>query len=274
MRWSVGIEAEGDRVLTREEVVELADAVAANGGIATGIGTSRFGAQLIVEADQPRGGDREGDRGVLAGGPAGRPAGRRRWCGPRRSARTRTPPDDPARLAGRVPVRGAPAAGRLDAAGRGGGVRDRLQARAGRQAGQVRGHLRGSLRRPVGRAVPVPAPARALLDQARRVQVEGLHLHLRGARRRQAAPGADRQGADRDLPAPVQRPAVRPGVEGRVDRRDHLVLPRPGQGPGAAGDRRPARPSGRSRPRPAGATGASPTRAGPARAPRAPRAWG
>ena len=50
MRWSVGIEAEGDRVLTREEVVELADAVAVNGGIATGIGTSRYGAQLIVEA--------------------------------------------------------------------------------------------------------------------------------------------------------------------------------------------------------------------------------
>jgi len=50
MRWSVGIEAEGDRVLTREEVVELADAVAATDGIATGIGTSRYGAQLIVEA--------------------------------------------------------------------------------------------------------------------------------------------------------------------------------------------------------------------------------
>ena len=50
MRWSVGIEAEGDRVLAREEVVELADAVAASGGIATGIGTSRYGAQLIVEA--------------------------------------------------------------------------------------------------------------------------------------------------------------------------------------------------------------------------------
>ena len=46
----MGIEAEGDRVLTREQVVELADAVAASGGIATGIGSSRFGAQLIVEA--------------------------------------------------------------------------------------------------------------------------------------------------------------------------------------------------------------------------------
>jgi hypothetical protein len=46
----VGIQAEGDRVLTREEVVELADAVAAYDGIATGIGTSRYGAQLVVQA--------------------------------------------------------------------------------------------------------------------------------------------------------------------------------------------------------------------------------
>ncbi len=50
MKWSVGIEAEGDRVLTREQVVDLADAVAPSGGIATGIGTSRCGAQLVVEA--------------------------------------------------------------------------------------------------------------------------------------------------------------------------------------------------------------------------------
>ncbi len=51
MRWSVGIEAEAGRVLTREQVVELADAVAASGGIASGIGTSRYGARLIVQAD-------------------------------------------------------------------------------------------------------------------------------------------------------------------------------------------------------------------------------
>jgi hypothetical protein len=50
MRWSVGIEAEGDQVLTREQVVELADAVAVSGGIASGIGSSRYGARLIVEA--------------------------------------------------------------------------------------------------------------------------------------------------------------------------------------------------------------------------------
>lgn len=51
MRWSVAIEAEGDRVLTREEIVELADAVAGSSGIASGIGTTRYGAQLVVEAD-------------------------------------------------------------------------------------------------------------------------------------------------------------------------------------------------------------------------------
>ena len=51
MKWSVGLEAEGDQVLTREQVVELADAVAASGGVASGIGTSRYGARLIVQAD-------------------------------------------------------------------------------------------------------------------------------------------------------------------------------------------------------------------------------
>jgi hypothetical protein len=51
VRWSVGIEAEGDRVLSREEIVELADAIADSNGIATGIGTNRYGAQVMVEAD-------------------------------------------------------------------------------------------------------------------------------------------------------------------------------------------------------------------------------
>jgi hypothetical protein len=49
-RWSVGIEAEGGRVLSREEIVELADAVAASNGIATGIGSTRYGARLLVQA--------------------------------------------------------------------------------------------------------------------------------------------------------------------------------------------------------------------------------
>jgi hypothetical protein len=51
VRWSVGLEAEGDRVFGREEVVELADAVAASDGIASGIGTNRYGARLVVVAD-------------------------------------------------------------------------------------------------------------------------------------------------------------------------------------------------------------------------------
>jgi hypothetical protein len=51
MRWSVGIEAEAGRVLSREEIVELADAIAMSSGIATGVGGSRYGAQLVVQAD-------------------------------------------------------------------------------------------------------------------------------------------------------------------------------------------------------------------------------
>ena len=50
MRWSVGIEAEAGRVVSREEVVELADAVAASDGVACGIGSDRYGARLIVTA--------------------------------------------------------------------------------------------------------------------------------------------------------------------------------------------------------------------------------
>jgi hypothetical protein len=51
MRWSVSLTAEGDRELTREEIVELADAVAPYLGVATGIGTTAYGAQLVVEAE-------------------------------------------------------------------------------------------------------------------------------------------------------------------------------------------------------------------------------
>lgn len=51
MRYSVSLQAEGDREVTLEEVVELADAVAGLGGIASGYGTFGYGAQIIVEAD-------------------------------------------------------------------------------------------------------------------------------------------------------------------------------------------------------------------------------
>lgn len=50
MRWSVSLQAEGDRVIELEEVVELADAVAASEGIASGMGTHSYGVQIVVEA--------------------------------------------------------------------------------------------------------------------------------------------------------------------------------------------------------------------------------
>jgi hypothetical protein len=50
VKWSVSVAAQGDRVVSHDEVLELADAVAASGGIASGIGTTRFGAQLLIEA--------------------------------------------------------------------------------------------------------------------------------------------------------------------------------------------------------------------------------
>jgi hypothetical protein len=50
-QWSVSAQASGDRTLSREEIVELADAVAASGGVASCIGQTAYGAQLLVEAD-------------------------------------------------------------------------------------------------------------------------------------------------------------------------------------------------------------------------------
>lgn len=51
MRFSVSLVAEGDREVQLEEVVELADAVAGYEGIASGMGTYTYGAQIVVEAD-------------------------------------------------------------------------------------------------------------------------------------------------------------------------------------------------------------------------------
>jgi hypothetical protein len=50
MKWSVSIVAEGDRAVSLEEIVELADAVAGMGGIASGVGSMSYGAQLIIDA--------------------------------------------------------------------------------------------------------------------------------------------------------------------------------------------------------------------------------
>lgn len=50
MRWSVSIRADGDRPMEREEIVALADAVARWQGIASGIGTMSYSAQLVIDA--------------------------------------------------------------------------------------------------------------------------------------------------------------------------------------------------------------------------------
>lgn len=50
VKWSVGIKTEGDRICEREEIVELADAVAIYSGIATGMGQPGYGIQIIVDA--------------------------------------------------------------------------------------------------------------------------------------------------------------------------------------------------------------------------------
>jgi hypothetical protein len=77
VRWSVGIEAELGRITTREEIVELADAVAGSNGIATGIGTTHYGAQLIVEAaSQDEAIEQATERFRQAASQAGLPAAR------------------------------------------------------------------------------------------------------------------------------------------------------------------------------------------------------
>lgn len=50
MRWSISLRADGDRAMEREEIVELADAVSRWEGIASGIGTSSYAAQIVIDA--------------------------------------------------------------------------------------------------------------------------------------------------------------------------------------------------------------------------------
>ncbi|WP_419551930.1 hypothetical protein [Candidatus Poriferisodalis sp.] len=50
-KWSVSIQAEGDRPVELSEVVALADAVAPLGGIASGVGAMAYGGQIVIEAE-------------------------------------------------------------------------------------------------------------------------------------------------------------------------------------------------------------------------------
>jgi len=53
MRYSVGMRCEGDKVMSHDEILELADAVAMHNGIATGIGQESYGAMIVVDAENP-----------------------------------------------------------------------------------------------------------------------------------------------------------------------------------------------------------------------------
>jgi hypothetical protein len=48
--WSVGIEVSGDELMTVDRIGDLADAVAADGGIASGIGRPGYGITVLVTA--------------------------------------------------------------------------------------------------------------------------------------------------------------------------------------------------------------------------------
>ena len=117
-------------------------------GVASGIGTSRYGARLIVVAERGRHRGAPRSRGGATAGLPGRSSTEAVSEAEEASA-------DPARLARGYPFRGCSAAGPR----RSGGVRRHVQAGTRRQAGELRGHLRRPRRRPVGGAVPVQAPA-------------------------------------------------------------------------------------------------------------------
>ncbi|MBC8194174.1 MAG: hypothetical protein H8E69_00230 [Actinobacteria bacterium] len=48
----MSLHAEGDRILSLEEIIALADAVAPMGGIASGMGTMTYGAQVVDEDEE------------------------------------------------------------------------------------------------------------------------------------------------------------------------------------------------------------------------------
>jgi hypothetical protein len=54
VQWSVGIEVtggDGAEVMSLERIGDLADAVASDGGIASGIGQPAYGVKVLVEAE-------------------------------------------------------------------------------------------------------------------------------------------------------------------------------------------------------------------------------
>ena len=69
------LQAAGDRELTAGEIVELADAVAPLGGVASGIGATAYGAQFLVSAhDEAAAARMAREAFAAAAGRAGLPA--------------------------------------------------------------------------------------------------------------------------------------------------------------------------------------------------------
>ena len=277
VRWSVGIEVEGDRVLTREQVVELADAVAATDGIATGIGTSRYGAQLIVEADSREEAIEKATeefwRAVRKARPAARPDGAdrggQRGRGRRRMIRLGSlagyPFEGPRLLAGWTP----PAAAAVYAIA----YKPEPDAKPDRYAVIYVGHSDDLS----AERFPFQHPrAHCWIKRAgSRWKVYICTYEVPGGGR------PHREQIARELTA-IYQPRCN---DQQFDQawKDEWIGGTTSSSPGLAKDPArpeslreppPVRPSGRSRPRRAGASGACPRRAGPARAPRAPPAWG
>ena len=224
----MGIEAEADRVLSREQIVELADAVAASDGIATGIGTNRYGAQLVVAAasrdEAIEKATAEFTAGRGQGGPAAVPdrAGRGRQRGRGRGRMIRLgslagyPFEGPRLLGGWTPPQAAAVYAIL--------YKPDPDARPDRYAVIYVDHSDNLS----AERFPFQHPRGRLLGAPRRLAVEGLHLHVSRCR---VAPASHREPIAReltaDLPPALQRPAVRPVLEGRVDRRVRRPHDRP-----------------------------------------------
>ena len=220
MRWSVGLEAEAGRLMSHEEILELADAVAMSSGIATGIGTDRYGAQLVVVADSREEAIEKGTEEFKQAAAGGAPAvsdradrGRERGRGPGRLRMIRLgslagyPFEGPRLLGGWT----APAEAAVYAIA----YKPEPDAKPDRYAVIYVDHSDNLS----DERFPFKHPRASCWVKSGRRPVEGVHLHLHRAGRRAVAPGADRPRADGHLPPELQLAAVRPIVEGRMDRR-------------------------------------------------------
>ena len=214
MQWSVVLEAVGDREVTLEEVVELADAVARHGGVASGVGTPSYAARILVEAESR---EQAAEAGAATLAEAARTAGLPAWpvtvldvVSPddededemiRLGSLAGYPFEGPRLLAGWTP----PATAAVYV------VLCRLDPE--HQPRPLRRRLRRPRRRPDHARLPVPAPAGRLLGTPCRRPLEGPRRDLRGPGRAPLPPRADRPGADRGLQAGLQRAPGRPLVE-------------------------------------------------------------